>query len=209
MAKRSITDYSVHPSVSYARAILENLPDKTGRPLGEWVRLLRETGPAETDSRRACLKVKHGLGGTTARLIVYRAEGCGAEDTDPNAYKAAAHRYVEAMYGGAKEALRPIHDGLLQVALDLGTDVKICPCQTIVPLYRTHVFAQIKPTTKTRVDLGFALKGASPGLPERILETGGLQKGDRITHRIPLTEEGQIDDELVRWLEIAYRGGLG
>ena len=61
------------------------------------------------------------------------------------------------MFSGAKVALRPIYEALLKLGLKLGKDVKVCPCQTIVPFYRDHVFAQIKPTTRTRIDLGFAL----------------------------------------------------
>lgn len=51
------------------------------------------------------------------------------------------------MYAGKKSQLRPLHDALIELALSLGDDVKISPCETIVPLHRKHVFAQIKPTT--------------------------------------------------------------
>jgi hypothetical protein len=66
------------------------------------------------------------------------------------------------------------------------------------------VIAQIKPTTQTRVDLGLALKVAETPIPARLIETGGLQKGDRITHRIPLMRADEIDDEVKRWLATAY-----
>jgi len=48
------------------------------------------------------------------------------------------------MFAGPKEALRPLYDELLKLGRSLGKDVKVCPCQTMVPLYRNHVFAQIK-----------------------------------------------------------------
>jgi hypothetical protein len=106
------------------------------------------------------------------------------------------------MFAGPKAALRPIYDELLRLGLRQGKDVKACPCKTIVPLYRHHVFAQIKPTTRTRIDLGFALKDTpSTG---RLLDTGGLAKGDRITHRIPITSLAEIDDEVKHWLKAAY-----
>jgi len=106
------------------------------------------------------------------------------------------------MFGGPKAALRPLYDELLQLGLGLGKDVKACPCQTIVPLYRNHVFAQIKPATRTRIDLGFAL-GARKA-EGRLLDTGGYAKKDRITHRIPLESVADIDNEVKRWLKIAY-----
>ena len=70
----------------------------------------------------------------------------------------AAEGYVEQMFSGGKAALRPIYDALLKLGLESRARTsKACPCQTIVPLYRNHVFAQIKPTTRTRIDFGFAL----------------------------------------------------
>src|SRR6267154_2326828 len=83
-------------------------------------------------------------------------------------------------------------------------DVKGCPCKTIVPLYRNHVFAQIKPTTHSRIDLGFALTHYKGKLPKRLIDTGGLAKKDRITHRIEITSADQIDDDVKKWLKTAY-----
>jgi hypothetical protein len=71
-----------------------------------------------------------------------------------------------------------------------------------VPLYRNHVFAQIKPATKTRIDFGFALKDTPA--TGRLIDTGGFAKKDRITHRIPITNLADIDDEVRRWLKKAY-----
>ena len=130
------------------------------------------------------LKKKHELGTNAAEWIAKRAEGKGGEDSDPASYLEAAARYVEGMYAGPKEKLRPIHDALIKLGLGLGKDVKICPCKTIVPLYRNHVFAEIKPTTRTRIDFGFALGDAKA--KGSLIDTGGFAKKDRITHRIPI-----------------------
>jgi hypothetical protein len=74
----------------------------------------------------------------------------------------------------------------------------------MVPLYRQHVFAQIKPTTNSRIDLGFALAKHKGKLPKRIIDTGGLAKKDRITHRIELKSADEIDKDVKNWLKIAY-----
>jgi hypothetical protein len=198
------TIYSVHPSVAYTRRILDNLPDKTGRSLEEWIRLIEESGPEGEKERREWLKSEHGIGGTTAWLIAELSMGKGAESTDPNAYLEAATEYVEAMYAGPKVELRPIHDRLVELGRALGEDVKVCPCKTIIPLYRKRVFAEIKPTTQTRIDLGLALKLYDGELPDRLLPTGGLEKRDRITHRIPIGSVEEIDDEVEAWLRVAY-----
>ncbi len=106
------------------------------------------------------------------------------------------------MFSGKKEHLRPIYDALLKLGLGIGKEAKACPCQTIVPLYRHHVFAQIKPTTQTRVDLGLSLGNMKT--PKRLIDTGGHAKKDRITHRVEITSLKDIDDEVKRWLKVAY-----
>lgn len=113
---------------------------------------------------------------------------------------------IEAMFA-AKPTLRPLYDRLYSAARALGNDVKICPAKTIVPFYRTHVFAQVKPTTKTRIDLGLALRPFIEDghkFPARLIDTGGYAKKDRITHRIEIFSLMDIDDEALDWLKQAY-----
>lgn len=196
--------YGVHPSVAYARRILDNLPRTSGRSLEQWLALLGREGLECVPERRDWLEREHGLGGTTASMLAQRSVGQGAEGVEPEAYLAAAAGYVERMYGGGKAGLLPIHEALVDLGLAQGPDVKVCPCKTIVPLYRNHVFAQIRPATLERVDLGLALKGVDRPLPARLLDTGGQAKGDRITHRFALTSADEIDGEVKKWLEIAY-----
>jgi hypothetical protein len=181
---------------------ISDLPAKTGRSLDEWLKFIKKSGPKTEVERREWLKKEHGLGTNSAWWLAERAEGKGGEDSDPEAYLRAAEGYVERMFAGPKQGLRPIYDALLKLGLALGKDVKACPCQTIVPLYRTHVFAQLKPTTQTRIDLGLALKDLKAS--GRLIDTGGFAKKDRITHRIPITSLKEIDDEVKRWLKAAY-----
>jgi hypothetical protein len=194
--------YAVHPGVAMTGQWIATLPEKTGRSVEEWIALLKKSGPPDAKGRREWLKSRHGLGTNTAVWLAERAEGKGAEDSDPEAYLKAAEGWVEAMYSGAKAPLRPIYDALLDLGQALGPDVKACPGKTSVPLYRRHVFAQIKPSTRTRIDLGLALGRAR--VPSRLLETGGLEKGDRITHRIPIASLREIDAEVKRWMKTAY-----
>jgi hypothetical protein len=194
--------YSVHPGVAMVQDWIARLKDKTGRTLEEWIELIKQSGPATEKECREWLKKEHNLGTNSAWWLAERAAGKGAEDGDPETYLQAAEKYVEAQYAVAKAHLRPIYDRLLQVAFQLGDDVKACPCQTIVPLYRQHVFAQIKPTTQTRIDLGLALGNMKT--PTRLIDTGGFAKKDRITRRIALESVQEIDKEVARWLKTAY-----
>jgi len=162
----------------------------------------QEVRTKRREERRDWLKQEHGLGTNTAWWIAERSVGKGTETSDPNQYLKAAEGYVEQMFSGSKSALRPIYDALLKLGLKVGKDAKACPCQTIVPLYRKHVFAQIKPTTRTRIDLGFALGDMKA--KGRLIDTGGFAKKDRITHRIPIESVQDIDDEVQHWLKAAY-----
>ncbi|MBI3822283.1 MAG: DUF4287 domain-containing protein [Planctomycetes bacterium] len=194
--------YGVHPGVLMVQQWVGELKDKTGRSLDEWMKLLDTEGPASEVERRDWLKAKFKLGTNSAWWLAERSVGKGGEEDTPEAYLQAAERYVEAMFAGKKAGLKPIYDALLKIGLAVSKDVKACPCQTIVPLYRNHVFAQIKPTTNTRIDIGFALKDTKA--KGRLIDTGGFAKKDRITHRIPITSLAEIDDEVKRWFKVAY-----
>ena len=197
----STNPYSVHPGVAMVRTWIETLPEKTGRSLPEWLRLIAAEGPPTEKERRDWLKTEHKLGTNSASWLAERSVGKGDEEDDPEKYLAQALRYVDGMLAG-KESLRPVYDELLKLALSVGPDVKACPGKTIVPLYRNHVFAQIKPATKNRIDLGFALKDTPA--TGRLIDTGGFAKKDRITHRIPIGSLADLDDEVRRWLKAAY-----
>jgi hypothetical protein len=197
--------YSVHPGVLMVQKWIAELKEKTGRTLDEWIALVRKSGPDEEAACRTWLKEKHGFGTNSAWWIAERAlatDDKGINEDDPESYLKAAEVYVESMYAGPKAGLRPIYDELLKLGLGIGSDAKACPCKTIVPLYRNHVFAEIKPTTRTRIDLGFALRDTP--VTGRLIDTGGFQKKNRISHRIPITSLADIDAEVKRWLKTAY-----
>jgi Domain of unknown function (DUF5655)/Domain of unknown function (DUF4287) len=199
-AKKSI--YGVHPGVAMTIKWIGELKQKTGRSLEEWLRFIKKEGPPTEPERRNWLKTEHGLGTNTAWWLAERSVGRGEEISDPDNYLRAAEKYVDEMFSGKKERLRPLYDALLKLGLSMGKDTKACPCQTIVPFYRNHVFAQIKPTTQTRIDLGLALGNTKA--PKRLIDTGGFAKKDRITHRFEITSLKDIDAEVKRWLKAAY-----
>jgi hypothetical protein len=179
------------------------LKPKTGRSLEEWIALVKKDGPKDSQARRAWLKSKHKLG-NSAWWIADRAEGKGTKEDSPEKYLATAVQYVEEQYSGKKSALRPIYNELLSLGKSLGPDVKACPGKTMVPLYREHVFAQIKPTINSRIDLGRCFTTCKGKIPKRLIDTGGLAKKDRITHCIKVSSPSDIDGELKTWLRAAY-----
>ena len=202
-ATKTKSIYGVHPGVLMTQKWIAELKQKTGRTLEEWLRFIKKEGPPTEQTRRDWLKSEHRLGTNTAWWLAERSVGKGEEAADSDAYLKAAENYVEEMFSGKKAHLRPLYDALLKLGLSIGQDVKACPCQTIVPLYRHHVFAQIKPTTQTRIDFGLAL-GDTKKTPKRLINTGGYEKKDRITHRFEISSLNDIDDEVKRWLRVAY-----
>jgi len=196
--------YDVHPGVAMVQKWIAELKPKTGRSLEEWMTFVKKEGPKDEKGQREWLKINQKLGTNAAWWIAARVAGKGSEEDSPEKYLAAASEYVEKQYAGKKESLRPIFQELLKLGKSIGADVKACPCLTMVPIYRNHVFAQIKPTTNSRVDFGLALTHYKGKLPKRLVDTGGLAKKDRITHRIEITDVKQIDAEVKKWLMTAY-----
>ena len=197
--------YGVHPGVAMVQKWVAELKGKTGMSVEDWVTLIKKDGPKDEKSRREWLKSKYKLGTNSAWWLAERADGKGGEDSDPESYLKVAMGYVEEQYSGPKALLRPIYDELLTLGRSLGDDVKACPCKTIVPFYRQHVFAQIKPTTNSRVDLGLCLTQYKGKLPKRLIDTDGAAKKDRITHRMDIKSASEIDEEVKKWLKIAYK----
>jgi Domain of unknown function (DUF5655)/Domain of unknown function (DUF4287) len=188
--------YSPHPGFAMEESSMAKLKEKTGKTLQEWIAIIKKSGPPTEKERRAWLKEKHGFTTNYAWFVAERSGGRGTlEQYDPEGM-------VNAMFSGAKAPLRPIYEELLAFGLSLGPDVKVCPCQTIVPFYRKHVFAQIKPSTRSRIDLGLALRDLKP--TGRLIDSGGFAKKDRITRRIEISSLADFDDEAKRWCKRAY-----
>jgi hypothetical protein len=182
---------------------LATLKAKSGRDVNEWSSLVVEKGPPGTKERREWLKVQHGLGTNSAWWIVDHAEGGDdLEEGDPQKYLAKAPVYVEAMFAGPKAGLRPLYDRLYDLTRSVAKDIKLSPGKTIVPIYRNHVIAQIKPATRTRIDFGVALHDTPA--KGRLIDTGGLAKKDRITHRIEIAKPDDVDAFVEKWLRKAY-----
>jgi hypothetical protein len=193
--KKSI--YSMHPSSAMEESSIANLPKKTGKTLEQWLAIVKKSGPPTEKERREWLKKEYGFTTNYASWVAERAEGRGsfADQYDPDAY-------VEGLFAGPKTVFRSAYEAILAFGFKLGKDVKVCPCQTMIPFYRKHVFAQVKVPNRSRLDLGYALKDT----PVRgsLIDTGGFAKKDRITHRIEIVTLTDFDDEAKMWMRTAY-----
>lgn len=171
---------------------LGNIQARTGKSLDELTALVRASGLSRHGEIVALLKSSLGLGHGDANTIAHLARSAtapaGTSQDDP----------LDALYTGARAALRPIHEALL-ARLDRLGDFEAAAKQKYVSYRRKKQFATIGPATNTRVDLGLNIKDlpASSRL-ER------LPPGQMCQWRVKLTDPGQVDDELAGWLAAAH-----
>ena len=167
--------------------MLANLPEKTGKPLDDWLALISAADSLEKHGQIVkFLKSEHGVTHGFASLIAAKALK-GAAPSDP----------VAEQYSGAKAGLKPIHDAIVAYAKGLGDDVEIAPKKTSVSLRRKKQFALITPATKTRIDLGLALKGDEP--------EGRLESYNAMcSHRVRIEDVAGFDEQVQEWMAEAY-----
>lgn len=176
-----------------AQSMIDNLPEKTGKSLDQWLKILGNAGLAKHGEMVKLLKTEHGMTHGFANLVAHKfREGPtktgGADDL------------VEAQYRGPKAGLRPVYDALIKRITAFGDDVELAPKKAYVSLRRNKQFALIQPSTKDRVDVGINLKGTEPG--ERLEASGSFNA--MVTHRVRLGSPKDVDKELIDWLRQAY-----
>jgi hypothetical protein len=165
------------------------LVDRTGVELAEWNRRVLDSGIGTEAELREWL-TGQGVTGYGQMLVVMERFGY------PDFLTASADELIDAQYAD-RPALRPVFDRLLAVAGSLG-EVDVQARKTYVALYTPRrKFAQIKATTKTRVDLGLRLAGGQPG---GRLESPKILGDDVMTVRVPLRDADEVDDEVVELL---------
>jgi predicted transport protein len=170
----------------------KGLLEKTGKPLKEWVEIVKKENFEKHGQIISFLKKEHGFTHGFANFVAHKSRESDAGSME-------ADDLIENQYKG-KETLKPILETILEAVKDFGDDVKIAPKKNSVSLRRKRQFALVQPSTKTRVDLGLKLDDAT--LTERLENSGPF--GTMCTNRVRLTTESEIDNELVDWLKTAY-----
>ncbi len=166
--------------------MLANIPEKTGKPLAEWIDLIRQSGLEKHGEMMKLLKQEHGVTHGFANLIVSKARESD-EEID----------LVAAQYSGPKADLRPLYEEITAFAQSLGGDVELAPKKASVSLRRKKQFALITPATKTRIDLGLALKGDEP--------SGRLENYNAMcSHRVRIESASDFDAEVKGWMTEAH-----
>lgn len=176
-------------------AIVRNLPQKTGRTIRQWAEVVRSKAPAGSRRERiAWLQREHALGhGQAATVVDWVDRPEVFDEPDPATL-------VASMLKG-KEPIHPILTRLTSVIEELGDDVRAEPRRTYVAFSRGRQFALLQPSTATRLDVGLVLPDAEE--TPRLRPAGAFGSG-RISHRVSLAHEDEIDTELTDWLRDAY-----
>lgn len=170
----------------------ERLEAKTGAGKEEWNERVRAEAPKTEAGLRKWL-TEQGVGGYSQDLLVYERHGY------PEFMLTDPEELIDAQYADRPD-LRPVCDAVLDAAQDLG-DVVVQARKTYISLVSPkRTFAIVKPTTKSRVDVGLNLPGREPG--GRLLSAKSLDKGNV---RIALTSPDEVDAEFRRILRECYR----
>lgn len=171
------------------QTMINNMPEKTGKSLQEWKKILKDKAFAKHSEGVNFLKKEHGVTHGFANTIVTLSKEDNNSDED----------LVSNQYKG-KENLFPIYEKLLSIVKDFGNDVTVTPKKGSVSVIRKRQFVLIKPATKTRIDLG--LKLPEKPTTDRLGNSGPF--GTMCTHRVQLTSVDDVDNELICWMQEAY-----
>lgn len=176
-----------------AATMIANMPEKTGKPLDDWLKLIAASGLQKHGDIVRMLKTDYGMSHGFANLAAHSALKSAASTSEPGS------DLVGEQYSGAKSGLKPMYDAIVSFAATLGDDLEIAPKKASVSLRRSKQFALVTPATKTRIDLGINIKGKVP--------TGRLEasKNAMCTHLVKLSSPEDFDAEVKAWLTEAYK----
>lgn len=174
---------------------LSNIQKKTGKSLSDLFVLIRKSGLSKHSEIVTMLKSDLNLGYGDANMLVHTYKK--SLEPDINAEDVIANSLSE-IYSGSKEPLRPLHDTVMEKIHELG-EFNIAPKKTYLSLRRKKQFAMVGPGTKGRLEIGLNIKNVSP--TDRLTE---MSPGGMCQYKVWLTDEAEIDQELIDWLKIAY-----
>jgi hypothetical protein len=169
------------------------LEARTGKGVDVWMRRIARQRPADEASLRAWLRAQ-GVTGYPQSLLVMERFGY------PDHLRTSGRDLIAGQYED-RPGLRPVYDAAVDAASRVG-DVAVQARKGYVSLVTPRrTFARVRPTTKRRLDLFLRLDAdmATPGgrfRPSRVYENMGIEVG--------LATPGEVDGEIVRWLQQAY-----
>jgi Family of unknown function (DUF5990)/Domain of unknown function (DUF5655) len=171
------------------------LESRTGQSVAAWNERIAAGAPENRADEPALRKwlSDEGVTGYPQALLVWESFGY------PGFLIADAEELIDKQYADRPQ-LRPVFDAVLRTLPALPGPVTVQARGTLVSLVSPRrTFAVLKPTTRSRVDLGLRLDTTPP--EGRIQPAKDLGQA---TVRIPLATPGEVDDDVRAWLAKAY-----
>jgi Domain of unknown function (DUF5655) len=172
-------------------AVTDSMAERTGRSVDEWVAAVNASGvdPLDQKAVRRWLKDVHSVPQNSQWAIAFAAaEAAGWE-------RPSTEGYADTLYSGTKAPLRPLHDAVVQLALDQGDDAEAQGRSTYIPVVRKSQFAAVAPGPRGTLRVGLRYRGSVPADP-RLEPAKGFAQA---THWVHLP--GDTDPDDVEWLE--------
>jgi Domain of unknown function (DUF5655)/Domain of unknown function (DUF4287) len=180
-------------------AQIRNIEKQYGKPLDEWIEIVRKSGLTKHPEVVAMLKSQYGMSHGSAHRVALKAREADAASM-VTAAEAAGRDPIDEMYNGKKAGLKPLHDRLMTAINSFGQDIELAPKKGYVSIRRKKQFAMIQPTTATRIDIGLILKNVP--ISERLESASSFNA--LFTHRVRVSSVSDIDEQLISWLKQAY-----
>jgi len=179
-------------------AQIRNIEQQYGKPLSEWIAIVKESGLTKHTDMVAMLKSQYSMSHGSAHRVALKAREADAASIVKSA-EASGRDPVAELYSGKKAGLKPLHDALMTVITTFGDDIELAPKKGYLSLRRKKQFAMIQPTT-TRIDLGLILKD----LPATERLESAASFNALFTHRVRVYTINDVDPQVIAWLKQAY-----
>lgn len=186
-------------SVNKARDTqLANIQSKTGKTLEQMRNLISESGLTKHGEIRQMLIDQLGLGFGDASMLVHFAQNSDGQSA-AEAAGLSMEGVLSELYTGPKQALKPIHEKLLEEIQQFGAHTAT-PKKGYISYRCKRQFAMIGPGTKGRLEIGLNMKGLD-GTERLIPQANNLM----CQYKVFITSIDEVDSELVGWLKTAYQ----
>jgi hypothetical protein len=174
---------------------LANIVARTGKSLAQLAAVVKGSGLTRHGEIRDMLKRDLGMGHGDANTLVHHVlQSDGAAQAAGKGEDAV----LDAIYAGAKAALRPIHDRVMAAVAGFG-DFEVAAKKGYVSLRRKKQFAMVGPATNSRVEVGLNMRDVPATARLEALKPGGMCQ-----YKVRLTSPAEVDGELVAWMRRAY-----
>ena len=180
---------------------LKNIQARTGKTIAELHAAVAASGAAKHGERRSWLMEHFKLGYGDANAVALfigkplpDLGGAAASATAP----APKGDPLDAIYTGAKAALRPLHEAVMLQVSALGA-FEEAPKKSYISLRRKKQFAMVGPATKDSVEIGLNAKDLPTHARLKLQPPGSMCNA---TTRI--TNAAEVDTLLQGWLRTAY-----